>query len=60
MEQLMNQEIARLRHAELLRNAPRHRIEKQVDAPVATGLRARIARLVRRAPSAPAVRAVAR
>lgn len=56
----MNQEIARLRYAELLRNAPRHRIEKQVDAPVATGLWARIARVVSQAPSAPAVRAGAR
>jgi hypothetical protein len=63
MEQLLNQEVARLRHAELLRNASRrHVIEKDpTELTVAVhGLRARFARLVHHTPSAPAVRAGAR
>jgi hypothetical protein len=49
MEQLMNQEVARLRHAELLRNATRrHALPKEVqDVTRAPGFRARFARLLR-------------
>jgi hypothetical protein len=61
MDQLLNQEVARLRHAELLRNhSRRHVVEK--DSPeltvTAQGFRARVARLVRHSPShVPALRA---
>lgn len=53
MEQLMNQEVARLRHAEMLRNATRrHAIEKEADqVTLAPGFRARFARLLRHSPS---------
>jgi hypothetical protein len=61
MDQLLNQEVARLRHAELLRNhSRRHVVEKDSpELPVAAqGLRARVARLVRHSPShVPALRA---
>lgn len=49
MDQLMNQEVARLRHADLLRNATRrYAIQKEADeVKLATGFRARFARLWR-------------
>jgi hypothetical protein len=56
MDQLLNQEVARLRHAELLRNhSPRHVVGKEPDP--TDGLRARSARFVRHSPShVPALR----
>jgi hypothetical protein len=60
MDQLLNQEVARLRHAELLRNhSRRHVVEKSSPelTVAAQGLRARFARLVRNTPShVPALR----
>jgi hypothetical protein len=61
MDQLLNQEVARLRHAELLRNhSRRHVIEKDPSelTVAAQGLKARLARFVRHTPShVPALRA---
>jgi hypothetical protein len=59
MDLLSNQEVARLRHAELLRNhSRRHVIEPEPDEVTASRrFRARFARLLRHSPSdVPALR----
>jgi hypothetical protein len=60
---LINQEVARLRHAELLRNASRRPLvdeEPSEMAVVVDGLRARVLRAVRTPWHAPALRSSAR
>jgi hypothetical protein len=60
---LINQEVARLRHAELLRNATRQHLldEDPAETPaVVEGLRARVLRAVRTPLHAPALRSSAR
>jgi hypothetical protein len=60
---LINQEVARLRHAEMLRNASRrHVVDKEPSelAAVAEGLRARVLRAIRTPWHAPALRSSAR
>jgi hypothetical protein len=60
---LINQEVARLRHAEMLRNASRRPLvdeEPSEMAAVVDGLRARVLRAVRTPWHAPALRSSAR
>jgi hypothetical protein len=60
---LMNQEVARLRHAELLRNATRRHVVEQDTSEVvavAEGLRPRMLRALRTPWQAPALRSSAR
>lgn len=60
---LINQEVARLRHAELLRDATRRHVVEQEPselAAVAEGLRARMLRTLRTPWHAPALRSGAR